>query len=357
MDLHIRRQHGAVQLRCLRLHGLEDVLGLLAPQHQDHALNRVIVLHVAELAQARRVPYRDVTNVFNADGNSVVTAHDDIANVFGVSYQPQTAHVIELSALLVESAARVGVIRSQCIDDLRHGEVIPIEAGGIKQHLILHHRTAEAGVVGHALDGAIFALNHPVFEGLQFLGCAIGAFKNVAIDQAAGAEQRRHGRDHSGRELGLRYPLEDDLPGEIVVCAIVEGQGDVGEAVERNGAHEDDAGHAIEFQLERKRDQSFDFLGGMPRPLCDQLDLRRREVRIGVYRHPLEGDDPGDQYESRQHQHQKALPERRLYDSMDHSGVDAMLGIVQIRFCYALQHGLKTAGDATVAVRITSAAG
>jgi hypothetical protein len=59
--------------------------------------------------------------------------------------------------------------------------------------------------------------------------------------------------------------------------------------------------------------------------LRDEFDLRRREIGIGVDRHAPEGDDSGDGHGGREHQHQKALTKRRLYDSMDHSGADAMV--------------------------------
>ena len=40
-------------------------------------------------------------------------------------------------------------------------------------------------------------------------------------------------------------------------------------------------------KFKRKRDQAFDFFGGMVGPLGDDFDLRRREIGIGIHRHPL----------------------------------------------------------------------
>ncbi len=117
----------------------------------------------------------------------------------------------------------------------------------------------------------------------------------------------------------MRHALEDNLAREVVVGALVEGEDDVGEAVERDGAHVGDARHAVEFELERQRDQALDFFGGVAGPLSDEFNLRRGEIGIGVNRHAPEGDDSGDGHGSREHQHQKALTKRRLYDSMDHS--------------------------------------
>ena len=52
----------------------------------------------------------DIADVLDANRNAVVTADDDVANVAGVAHQSDAAHVIELSTLRVESAARIGVI-------------------------------------------------------------------------------------------------------------------------------------------------------------------------------------------------------------------------------------------------------
>ncbi len=55
------------------------------------------------------------------------------------------------------------------------------------------------------------------------------------------------------------------------------------------------------------------------------------KIGIGIHRHAPERDDSGDHHEARQHQHQEALTKRSLYDSMDHSGVDAIVLVTFIR--------------------------
>ena len=190
---------------------------------------------------------------------------------------------------------------------------------GIEQHLVLHHRSAEARVVGHAVDRSIGPFHHPILDGLQLLRDAVGTFQHIAIHQAAGAEQRREGRDYSGRESGLREPLKDDLPRKVVVGAFFEGEDDIGQTIERDGTHHHHVGNAVHLEFKRKRDQPFDFFGGMVGPLRDDFDLRRREVGIGVHGHALKGQDAADRDESGQHQHQEPLPQRRLDDSVDHS--------------------------------------
>ncbi len=192
MDLDVGRQDGAIEFVGLGLDRLEHVLRLLAAQHEDDAFDRVIVLLIAELAEARRVADLDRADVLHANGHAIIGADNNVTDVFGVAHQAEAAHVIELAALRVESAAGVGVVGGERVNDLRNGEVIAVKARGIEQHLILHDRAAEAGVVGDAVHRAIGALDDPVLEGLQLLRAAVGALDNVAIDEAAGTEERRH---------------------------------------------------------------------------------------------------------------------------------------------------------------------
>ena len=93
-----------------------------------------------------------------------------------------------MAALRIESAARVGVVHRELLKHLRHGDVIAVEPRRIEQHLILHHRAAEAGIIRDAGDLFVGALDHPVFESFQFLRGAVGTFNHVAVHQAEGLE-------------------------------------------------------------------------------------------------------------------------------------------------------------------------
>ena len=53
MDLDVWRQDVAVEFLGLGFHALQNVLRLLAAQHEDDAFDRVIILLEAELAQSR----------------------------------------------------------------------------------------------------------------------------------------------------------------------------------------------------------------------------------------------------------------------------------------------------------------
>jgi ABC-type dipeptide/oligopeptide/nickel transport system permease subunit len=64
-----------------------------------------------------------------------------------------------------------------------------------------------------------------------------------------------------------------------------------------------------------------DFLRRVPRPLGDDLHLRRGKVGVRVHRHTVERHDSANRDETGQHQHQEPLPQSRLDDSMNHSDV------------------------------------
>jgi len=115
--------------------------------------------------------------------------------------------------------------------------VVAVEAGWIEQYVILHGGAAETGIVGDAWDAAIGASNNPVLHGVEFLRRTVGTFDDVAIDKAAGAEERRHAGGDAQGKSGVAEALENELAGEVWIDAFVEGEADVGESVERDGTH------------------------------------------------------------------------------------------------------------------------
>ena len=127
-----------------------------------------------------------------------------------VLYQAEAAHVVKLSALRVEAATGVGVVRVERGDHLHDRQVIVVKLHRVEQDVILHRWTAETGIVGDAGNALIGALDDPVFEGVQLHRRAVGTLDHVAIDQAAGAEQRRHAGSDALRERGVADALENN---------------------------------------------------------------------------------------------------------------------------------------------------
>jgi hypothetical protein len=143
-DSYVARQEIAVDLRGLLFHTFENVLRLLAGEHEDDAFDPVVIVLETEFSEARSVADGDLADVADVHRHAVVVPHDDVADVFGFGHQPKPAHVEELRALRVKAAAGVGIVGGQGVQHLRQRNVITVNLGRIEQHLVLHHRAAEA---------------------------------------------------------------------------------------------------------------------------------------------------------------------------------------------------------------------
>jgi hypothetical protein len=137
----------------------------------------------------------------------------------------QAADVIELASLRIKTAARVGIIIAELGENLRHVHAVREQLVGVEQHLVLHGGAAEAGIVRHARNGAVVALEHPILQDFEFLGRTVGTLQDVAVDEAAGAVQRREARHQSGGHLRVGHALEGLLADEVGVRSILEIHG------------------------------------------------------------------------------------------------------------------------------------
>src|SRR5581483_2866199 len=188
MNLHIWWEDLTIQLIRLCFHRFQNILCLLPTQHQNYTFHRVVIFLITKLAQPRGVSNGYVSDIAHAYGHTFIGADDDVSNVVRVTHKANATNVVELSALRIEAPASIGVIGAHRCDDLRNREVVSKYACWIEQHLILHHRTAKTRVVGNTVHGAICSCHDPVPNCLHLLGCAIGAFKNVAVYQTTWAE-------------------------------------------------------------------------------------------------------------------------------------------------------------------------
>ena len=98
----------------------QNHLRLLADAHQDDAFHRIVLLHVAELAEPRRVADLHLRDILHIDRNAALLLQHDVADVRRVAHQAQAADVVELAALRIEAAAGVGVVVAQLLRHLRH---------------------------------------------------------------------------------------------------------------------------------------------------------------------------------------------------------------------------------------------
>ena len=192
----------------------------------------------------------------------------------------------------------------------------------------MHGGAPKSGIVRHPLDRPVMALQHPVLEDFQFLRRPVGALQNIPVDQPARAEQGREARRQSRGQRRAGHPFEDLLAGEVWIGPVLEVHLDGREAVEGDRPERLQARNAVQFDLDRDGDLALHFLGRVAGPLRDQLDVRRREIRIRVDGQILEGPGaPGHQGQRRDHDHERLL-EREGDKSGDHT-VCALLDTVR----------------------------
>ena len=164
-------------------HSLEHSLRLFAAAHHDDALDGIILLVEAEFAQAWSATDGDLADVADTHRHPILRAHDYVADVARIAHQAQAANVIKLAALRIESAAGIGVVDGELLQHGRHRDVVCVEPSRIEQHLVLHHRAPETGIVRDPGNLLVFALDDPIFVDLQLLRRAVRTLEYISIDQ------------------------------------------------------------------------------------------------------------------------------------------------------------------------------
>ena len=286
VDLHVFREHRLVELVGLGLHAPEHRLGLLPGAHEHHALHGVGPVVEAEKSQAGRVADLHPPDVTHQDRGTVLDREHYAPDVLRGHQAPQPAHVVELPALGVEAAASVAVVGPQRGRDGGNGKPGAGHFGRVKQHLVLHGLPAEWREVRDARHRLVRFAQDPVLDGLELHRRAVGAVEDVPVHQPRRREERRDARGHPLGHLDVAEPLEHLLAREVRIGAVPEHHPDIRETVEGDGPLHVEPGQAVHLGFHRNREQPLDFLGGMARPLGDNLHLRRREVGIGIDRKP-----------------------------------------------------------------------
>ncbi len=296
---------------------LQHVLGLFAGAHQHHAFHGVVAIHVAEFAEARRDADLHAADVLHQYRRAVADREHGVADVIQRFDAAQAAHVGELAALRVEAAAGIAVVGRQRGLHLRDRQSRRGDLGRIEQHLVLHGAAAEAGIVGDARHRAVLRRDDPVVDGLEFHRRTVVALQHIAINQPRRRGLRRDRWRHPARQADVAEAVEHMLAREVVVGAVGESERDIGQAVQRDRALGGEFRNAVHRQLDRHGDQALDFLGRMSRPLRDDLDHRRRQVRIRIHRQAFERPPARAGQDRRQQHDEKALRERGRDDAVD----------------------------------------
>ena len=93
---------------------------------------------------------------------------------------------------------------------------------------------------------------------------------------------------------------------------------DEGEHEERDAAQARQTGCAVQRALERQRNASLDFLGGLARKYRDDLNLCIRGIGKRLDREVLEGVVTERSEDSREHEREQAIRQRKLQQLLEH---------------------------------------
>src|SRR5207249_4637792 len=307
-----------LDLRQRELQRGDDASGVLAAAHEDDPLHQVVVVVAPEDAEPDGVADPDLADVPDADRRPLLRGDHDVLDVAQATEEPDAAHRQRVLALRDVAAAGVGVVGRHRVEHLLEGEVVAAQTGGIDVDLVLLGAAAPGDDVGDAGDLAELALEHPVLDRLELDERHRLRLQRVAEDLADHAREWSQGRLGVHRQIGLGDALLRLLPGPVVVGAVGEEDLDVREPEERIRAQKRHVGDAVELVLERNRDEPLDLFGGVTGPERDHLDLDVADVRIGLDRQPVVGDDARRRQHQGEGQRDEALVERERDEPVDH---------------------------------------
>ena len=151
-----------------RLHQAHDFLAVRTLEHHDHAgegLASAIVRHGPFTRHGADRHLRDVPDVHgHATGPR---AHDDVADVGGITEAPESAHREPFTLGLDVARTEVVVIGVECALEIAQRDAIAGELARIRHHVELLHHAAPGVHVGHARQRAQHRLDRVLLQRLQ----------------------------------------------------------------------------------------------------------------------------------------------------------------------------------------------
>src|SRR5271154_4535080 len=153
-----------VQFFGFLFHAFQNVLRLLAAEHQDDAFDNIVILVESELAEAWSVANHNVAYIANVYWHAILRTDNYAAYVRFVSNQTEPANVVKLLALRIKSAACVRVVQAELLNHGGNRDVVAVESCGIEQDLILHYGSAKPGIIRDSAHLLVLPLDYPVFE-------------------------------------------------------------------------------------------------------------------------------------------------------------------------------------------------
>ena len=198
LDLHPRRQHlGRLDVLDPLVDALQGRGRLAAVAHEHDALHDVVVVVLADHAEAGGVADVDGGDVADADGDALLLDDDDILDVVdrvaeghAAAEEADAADVERLLAHGEALAADVGVGVGDGGGELLEGDRVAAEAERVDVDLVLLGDAAVAGHVDDAGDLLPLAFHDPVLGLLQLAEGVALALQRVAVHLSDGVPRR-----------------------------------------------------------------------------------------------------------------------------------------------------------------------
>ena len=105
-------------------HALDDLAGILPLAHEDDPLDEVVIVVLAEDAQADACPDAHGANIANAHRRPLLRGHHDVIDVLGGLDEADAAHHEGVLALPNVATSCVRVVAGHGIEDLLEGQVV-----------------------------------------------------------------------------------------------------------------------------------------------------------------------------------------------------------------------------------------
>jgi len=308
----------------------DDVAAVGAAEHHDDAADDFVVpvLHGAALADG--VPGPNLRHVPDEDGCPLPGFQRDRADVFDRLQKPDSPDEELPLVTLQDVAAGVEVVPAQRLGDAVERQVVGGQKVGIHDDVKLSDIAPE-GVdfvdpgdrLEERREGPV--LNRPdlrqVFRLIHALGPA--PRERVLIDFPHGRGNRAHGDLGSlGDALpGFDEPLEDELAGEVDIDAVLEDDGDDGEAGLGNRTNLIQAREPAHGRFDREGDEPLDFRRRHAGSRGQDFDLDVGDVGEGVDGDPKDRPDPQHDEEEDSDKDEDAPAERSFDQAVNHAHV------------------------------------
>ncbi len=270
---------------------------------------------------------RDLGHVAERDRRAAARGDDRLAEVVHRLHEAVGADRQLLGAGLDGGRARVPGRLGRRVEHLAEREPVAREPVGVDEHLVLLEVPADGVDLGEARHAQELASDDPVLDRAE-LHRRVAA-RRVAERVAEHLAQARRDRPElrrlgAGRELVFDAPqlLQDELAGEVGVDAVLEDDGDDGDALAGERAELDEVGERLQGQLDGDAHEPLDFERAEGRGLRQDLDLVVGDVGDGVDRELGGGVEAGGDEADGGEQDEHSLAERERDDAIEHGGTE-----------------------------------